>query len=40
MGGGYAVGTGVLFGTPDTSSVTLSGGSVVNHNKPDDAFQF
>jgi hypothetical protein len=40
MGGGYAVGTGVLFGTPDTSSVTLNGGSVVNHNKPDDAFQF
>jgi hypothetical protein len=40
MGGGYAVGTGALFGIPDTSSVTLSGGSKVNHNQPDDAFHF
>jgi hypothetical protein len=46
VGGGYAVGTGVLFGIPgiwdisDTSSVTLNGGSVVNHNQPDNAFQF
>jgi hypothetical protein len=40
LGGGYAVGTGVLFGIPDTSSVTLNGGSVVNHNQPDDAFHF
>jgi len=39
-GGGYAVGTGVLFGFPDTSSVTLNGGSVAKGNKPDDAFQF
>jgi hypothetical protein len=40
MGGGYAVGIGVLFGNPDTSSVTLNGGSVVSDNQPDDAFQF
>ncbi|MGA3284256.1 MAG: hypothetical protein ABSD57_07350 [Verrucomicrobiota bacterium] len=40
MGGGYAVDTGVLFGIPDTSSVTLNGGSVVSHNQPDNAFQF
>jgi len=39
-GGGYAVGTGVLFGFPDTSTVTLNGGSVVNYNQPDDAFHF
>lgn len=38
MGGGYAVGTGALFGIPDTSSVTLNGGSKVNHNQPDNAF--
>jgi hypothetical protein len=40
MGGGYAVGWGILFGFPDTSSVTLHGGSVVKNNKPDDAFHF
>jgi hypothetical protein len=41
MGGGYVVGTGILFDTiPDTSSVTLNGGNVVKGNKPDDAFQF
>ena len=41
MGGGYAVGTGVLFGIiPDTSSVTLNGGSKVYHNQPDDAARF
>jgi hypothetical protein len=40
MGGGYAVSWGILFGFPDTSSVTLNGGSVVSHNVPDDAFQF
>lgn len=41
MGGGYAVGIGGLFfGLPDTSSVTLNGGSVVSHNVPDDAHQF
>ena len=39
-GGGYAVDIGVLFGFPDTSTVTLNGGSVVNHNQPDDMFQF
>jgi hypothetical protein len=40
LGGGYAVGTGVLFGMPeDTSSVILDGGSVVNNN-PDNAFRF
>jgi hypothetical protein len=40
MGGGYAVGSGVLFGISDTSTATLNGGSVVNHNQPDDAFHF
>ena len=40
MGGGYAVGLGVFFGFPDTSTVTLNGGTVVKHNQPDDAFQF
>jgi len=40
MGGGYAVDWGILFGFPDTSSVTLNGGSVVNHNQPDNAHQF
>jgi hypothetical protein len=39
-GGGYAVDTGALFGFPDTASVTLNGGSKVNHNHPDDAFHF
>ena len=39
-GGGYAVDTGVLFGLPDTSTVTLNGGSVVRHNQPDNAFHF
>ena len=40
FGGGYSVGTGVLFGFPDTSTVTLNGGSTVRGNQPDDAFQF
>jgi hypothetical protein len=40
MGGGYAVGWGILFGFPDTSTVTLTGGSVVTNNTPDDVFQF
>ena len=40
MGGGYAVGWGILFGFPDTSSVTLNGGSVVKGNTPDNAFHF
>ncbi len=40
LGGGYAVGIGVLLGVPDTSTVTLNGGSVVKDNQPDDAFQF
>ncbi len=40
FGGGYAVGTGVLFGLQDTSSVTLSGGSVVRGNQPDNVFHF
>lgn len=40
LGGGYAVGIGALFGFPDTSSVTLNGGSVVKDNKPDNAFHF
>ena len=40
MGGGYAVGTGVLFGLSDTSAVTLKGGSVVKGNQPDDGHQF
>lgn len=39
-GGGYAVDAGALFGFPDTASVTLNGGSKVNHNHPDDAFHF
>jgi len=40
LGGGYAVGTGILFGIPDVSTITLTGGSVVNHNQPDNVFQF
>ena len=40
LDGGYAVGFGVLSGLPDTSTVTLNGGSVINHNDPDDVFQF
>jgi hypothetical protein len=40
LGGGYAVGSGILFRPGDTSSVTLNGGSVVNHNQPDDVHQF
>jgi hypothetical protein len=40
LGGGYAVGIGAIFGDPDTSSVTLDGGSVVTNNLPDDVFQF
>ena len=40
MGGGYAVGTGILFGIRDTSSVTVTGGSVVTNNLPDDVFRF
>jgi hypothetical protein len=39
-GGGCAVGIGTLFGFPDTSTVTLNGGSVVKQNQPDDIFQF
>jgi len=39
-GGGYAVGFGVFFGSPDTSTVTLNSGSVVTNNTPDDVFQF
>jgi len=40
MGGGYAVGTGILFGVADPSSVTLDGESRVDHNEPDDVFEF
>jgi hypothetical protein len=40
LGGGYAVGIGTLFGLPDTSTVTLNGGSVVKGNQPDNAFHF
>jgi len=40
MGGGYAVGIGVPFGFPDTSTVTLNGGSKVINNVPDNVFQF
>ncbi len=40
MGGGYAVGTGLLFHPGDTSTVTLGGGSVVTNNVPDDGYQF
>jgi hypothetical protein len=39
-GGGYAVGTGILCGIPDTSTVTLDDESVVRSNAPDDAYQF
>ena len=39
-GGGYAVGIGAFFGFPDTSTVTLNGGSRVEHNQPDNAFHF
>jgi hypothetical protein len=40
IGGGYAVGAGVLPGIRDTSSVTVSGDSVVTNNVPDNGFQF
>jgi len=40
VGGGYSVGTAVLFGIPDTSTVTLNGGSKVINNVPDNVFQF
>jgi hypothetical protein len=32
MGGGYSVGTGVVFGSPDSSTVTINGGSQVVNN--------
>jgi len=40
MGGGYSVGTAVLFGIPDNSTVMLNGGSKVINNQPDNVFQF
>ena len=40
LGGGYAVGIGILFDVPDTSSVTLNGGSTVTNNVPDNTFHF
>lgn len=40
LGGGYAIGSGALFGMPDNSSVAANAGSTVTSNVPDNAFHF